>query len=74
LEGDNRTVPTTLSTIVGEAWKRGIAISGDFAREHAALIGMAASMQLITTWSGVYSHRWQVTTKGLRWLNAQEIK
>jgi hypothetical protein len=69
-------VPTTLSIIVAEAWKRGIAISGDFAREHAALVGMAASMQLITTWSGAdtYSHRWQVTTKGLRWLNEQEIK
>ena len=69
-------MPTTLRTIVDEAWKRGIAISGDFARENAALVGMAASMQLITTWAtaNIYGHRWQVTTKGLRWLSEHELE
>jgi hypothetical protein len=49
-------------------------VSSDFSRRHAELVAVAASLQLITTRvnSQVFSRDWQITAKGLRWLN--EVK
>jgi hypothetical protein len=53
------------------AWSEGFAVSSNFARANAELVGMAASLQLITTrvTKDVFSRDWQITSKGLRWLN-----
>ncbi len=42
-------------------------VKSDYARAHADIIAMAASMQLITTRvsKGTYAQAWRITTKGL---------
>lgn len=63
-----------LAVVVNEAWQRGFTTKSAFARMNAELVGMGASLQLITTRisKDLYGNEWQVTVKGLRWLN--EIK
>jgi len=53
------------------AWKTGFTVQSVIARQHAEVVAMAASLQLITTRVNrdVFSREWQVTNKGLRWLN-----
>lgn len=65
-----------LRAIVHRAWKTGFTVSSNLAKDQAALVAMAASMQLISTrvTSTVYSREWQVTGKGLRWLNETEVE
>jgi hypothetical protein len=60
-----------LASVCDIAWRDGFAVSSRFAREHARLVAMAASLQLITTrvTKDVFSSEWQITSKGLRWLN-----
>jgi hypothetical protein len=55
-------------------WTSVVTVSSNFARTNALYIGMAASMQLITTRvaSGVYRGAWNATPKGLAWLNETE--
>jgi hypothetical protein len=55
-------------------WTSVVTVSSNFSRKHALYIGMAASMQLITTRvsSGVYRGAWNATPKGLSWLNETE--
>lgn len=55
-------------------WTGVVTVSSNFARAHALYIGMAASMQLITTRvsSTVYRGAWNITPKGLSWLNETE--
>jgi hypothetical protein len=55
-------------------WRHMVTVKSDFARKHAEYVAMAASLQLITTriTSGVFGSEWQVTSKGLRWLNETE--
>lgn len=50
-----------------------LAIQGDRARKDAALVAMAASLQLITTKIGPaeFSRTWRITAKGLIWLNEE---
>lgn len=57
--------------VLEEAWTSGFTVMSDFAQANMALVAMAASMQLITTRvsSGVFSRSWQITAKGLRFLN-----
>ena len=38
-----------LATVVNEAWQRGFTVKSGFARSYAELVGMAASLQLIST-------------------------
>jgi hypothetical protein len=49
-------------------------VRSNTARSCADIIAMAASMQLITsrTAPNVYANEWQITTKGLMWLNETE--
>jgi hypothetical protein len=46
-------------------------VQSTFARSNAELVAAAASLQLITTRVNrdVFSRDWQITNKGLRWLN-----
>lgn len=57
--------------MLDEAHTTGFTVSSVFARANARLVAAAASMQLITTRVNrdVYSGDWQITGKGLRWLN-----
>lgn len=68
---DVASVNGRLLGVCDEAWKEGFAVSSRFARENSELVGMAASLQLITTrvTKDVFSRDWQITSKGLRWLN-----
>lgn len=65
------SVNERLLPVLDEAWRYGFAVSSNFARANAELVGMAASLQLITTrvTKDVFSREWQITSKGLRWLN-----
>ena len=60
-----------LIPLLEEAWTTGFTVSSDFARKHAEIVAMAASLQLITTriTRDLYGRHWQVTSKGLRFLN-----
>jgi hypothetical protein len=55
-------------------WESVVTCSSNYAREHAAVIGMASSMQLITTRvsSGVYRGAWKITPKGISFINESE--
>lgn len=68
---DVSSVNARLMEVCDMAWSVGFAVSSRFARENAELVGMAASLQLISTrvTKDVFSRDWQITTKGLRWLN-----
>jgi len=60
-----------LAQVVTEAWLRGFTVKSDFARKFAELVAMGASLQLISTRisKDLYGNEWQVTVKGLKWLN-----
>jgi chromosome segregation and condensation protein ScpB len=63
-------------TLLEHAWSKGFTIMSDYAQRHMELVAMAASLQLITTRvnKDVFSREWQITAKGLRWLNeAKEL-
>lgn len=55
-------------------WTGVVTVSSDFARQNANYVGMAASMQMITTRvaPGVYRGAWNITPKGLGWLRETE--
>ena len=62
--------------VLDEAWSKGFTIMSNYARQNSELVAMAASLQLITTRVNrdVFSRDWQITSKGLRWLNeAKEL-
>lgn len=65
------TVEEQLITLLDEAWKNGFTVQSGIARSQAEAVAMAASLQLITTRVNrdVFSREWQITAKGLRWLN-----
>ena len=76
------TAPEELSVIedglvdvVLEAQTKRLSVSSDFARQHAAMVGMAASMGLITTkiHLNVFGRHWTPTVLGLRMLNEVEL-
>lgn len=68
---EEATVNERLVPVLDEAWRSGFAVSSNFARANAELVAMAASLQLITSrvTRDVFSREWNITTKGLRWLN-----
>lgn len=49
-------------------------VKSDYARNHAEIIAMAASLQLITTkvGSNKFANEWKVTPPGLVWLAETE--
>jgi hypothetical protein len=60
-----------LCALLDVAWREGFTVQSDLARQQAEVVAMAASLQLITTRVNrdVFSREWQITSKGLRWLN-----
>jgi hypothetical protein len=60
--------------VLVEVWKQEVKVKGDFARTHADMIAMAASLSLITTRVGpnVFGGAWQITGKGLSYINETE--
>lgn len=65
-----------LFTVVLEAYKRSFSVQSDYARAEAELVAMAASMGLISTkvHNNVYSRDWRPTSRGLFWLEKQDIE
>lgn len=55
-------------------WKEEVKCKSNYARDNAEIVGMCASLQLITTKCGtnVFGGAWQITGKGLAWLNEKE--
>lgn len=64
-----------LFQIVLEAYKRSFSVQSDYARANAELVGMAASLGLVSTkvHNNVFSRDWRPTSKGLHWLETQNI-
>jgi uncharacterized membrane protein YfbV (UPF0208 family) len=63
--------------VLEEVWRNTVTLMSNFAQRNMPLIAMAASLQLITTQINrdVFGNEWQITNKGLRWLNeAKETK
>jgi hypothetical protein len=48
-----------------------VRVKSDYAREHAEIVAMAASLNMITTKTGSnqFALSWLITNKGLSWLN-----
>jgi hypothetical protein len=59
-----------LTDVLHQAWVRPFSVQSNFAREHAAIVAMAASDGFITTRiaAGVYARHWHITLKGLQHL------
>lgn len=64
-----------LVDVIQEAHRRGYTVSSNYAREHSAYIGMAASLGMLTTrvHNNVYSREWRPTVLGLSLLNESEL-
>lgn len=65
-----------LNSVLIRVWRKPVRVKSDYAREHAVIVGMAASMQMITTrvQNGNFANSWHITQKGLSWLSEQETK
>ncbi len=63
-----------LKAVLDRVWRYGVRLKSDYAREHADVIAMAASMSLITTkiGEGTFALTWHITIKGQQWLAEQE--
>ena len=71
------SIERQLMKVLDEAWLRGFTVQSRFARSHAELVAMAASLQLISSRINrdLFGCEWQITSKGLRWLNEnKELK
>lgn len=57
----------TLTDVLERIWSRPVKTKGDYAREQANLIAMAASDGFITTRiaAGLYGREWRITPAGL---------
>ena len=74
---DTPGLEAQLTAVLDEAWQKGFTVMSNFAQANAELVAVAASLQLITTRVNrdVFSREWQITAKGLRWLNeTKELK
>jgi hypothetical protein len=63
-----------LNALLQRAWRNPIRVKSDYARDNADVIGMAASLQLITTKVGQakFASAWHITIKGQSWLAEQD--
>lgn len=67
--------PKLIWQVVSIAWERGISVQSNYAREHADIIALAASLGWISTVSldgKGYSREWNVTAEGTIALNHQQ--
>lgn len=60
--------------MLNRVWRDSVRVKGDYARANAEIVGMAASLQMITTKVGAnkFAAAWHITPKGLNWLNELE--
>lgn len=65
------TTGKKLTDVLARAWHGPFKTKSDFAREHADLIGMAASDGFITTRiaTGLYGREWRITAAGIQHLH-----
>lgn len=63
-----------LSELLNLIWREKVSVKSNYARTNAEIVAMAASLQLITTKTGVstFASAWQITTRGLTWLHEKE--
>lgn len=64
-----------LTEVLTRAYDFPFTIQSDFARSHADVVGVAASLGFLTTIlpDGTPTREWRVTPRGLRFLLSQEI-
>lgn len=66
--GFHGPLPQDIWEVIGQAWEKPFAISGDFARLNAPMVALAASLGWISTitpdGSGI-TRRWHATAEGL---------
>lgn len=60
-----------LRELLDRVWRSELRCKSDYARKHAEIVAMAASLNLITTKTGSnqFASAWLLTNKGLTWLN-----
>lgn len=66
-----------LADLLNRAWRTPIRVKSDYARTNAEIVGMGASLQLITTkvrGNMMFANSWLITNKGLTWLNELETE
>ena len=63
-----------LAELLDRVWRGRLAVKSDYARTHAQIVAMAASLHMLTTKTGVstFASEWQITNTGLTWLNERE--
>lgn len=69
-------VPTQLWEVLLQAWKRPISLQGDYARQNAVGLALAASMGLLSTIKpdgSDFGNHWHVTTSGLTALHYKDL-
>lgn len=68
------SVDSRLRELLTTVHRGTVAVKSNVARDNAEIVAMAASMLLITTRVGpnCYAGAWQVTGKGLRYINETE--
>ena len=64
-----------LLELLDKTRRRPLKVKSDYARKYADIVGMAASLNLLTTRIGksTYTGTWFITTTGLTWLNEKEL-
>lgn len=65
---------TRLAELLDRVWRGKVSVKSDYARKNAEIVAMAASLQMLTTKTGVstFASEWQITNTGLAWLNERE--
>lgn len=65
-----------LNALLRKVWRSPMSIKSDYARTHAVIVAMAASLRMISTKvrEGVFASRWHITVTGLSWMKEQESK
>jgi hypothetical protein len=63
-----------LAELLDLIWRSKVSVKSTYARANAEVVAMAASLQMITTKTGVstFANEWQITNTGLSWLNERE--
>jgi hypothetical protein len=69
-------LPSEVWEVVAVAWEAGIAVSSNYAREHSAVVALAASLGWISNVAldgKTYLRHWNVTAEGVTALNHREL-
>lgn len=69
-------LPADIWHVLKAAWRKGIALQGDFARNHASSLALAASQGWVSVISPdhhSYEQRWRITMAGQTALNFKEL-